>query len=139
MYLRFRQTVFFHFNSTFFFLHTNTDIVWPKCVWFLKSYHLKEQQQCIPFILIFFLPPCLISLFLKRCKSFFLTVSVLGLVGIVFSRFFYWFYIHCSGMYITHIKRNSWTLYVVSIYRRVKLQSVFFSQNDEKHDKGFWK
>jgi len=37
---------------------------------------------------------------------------------------------HGSGMYMTHIKRNSRTPYVVK-----KHFKVFFSQNDENHGK----
>ena len=53
----------------------------------------------------------------------------------------HWYYLHGSRMYITHIKRDSRTPYVVLKIKtgEVKLQSRFFSQNVETHDTGFWK
>jgi len=60
------------------------------------------------------------------------------MVGIFFLSSFHWPDIHGSKMYITHIKHNSRTLYVVSNIQVVKLQSRF-SQNDKKHNTDFLK
>jgi len=42
----------------------------------------------------------------------------MAMVGIVFSISFYWCYIHGSRMFKTHIKRDSRTLFVVTIIQR---------------------
>mgnify|MGYP000725364375 CR=1 FL=1 len=47
------------------------------------------------------------------------------MVGIIFSNYFLWYYRHASRMYITHIKRNSRTLYVVSTIQGGKTSLVF--------------
>ena len=85
--------------------------------------------------------------FLATLRSYSLKTRVAENISspfLVSSSYLHWYCIHVSRLFIINIVRKPRTRYVVSNKHgvgvksgRVKLQSVFFSKNDDKHDTVF--